>query len=59
MKRRVSNVGMAIALLLQPIQSIAHESVLAHAHEWHTPVSLIGVGVLSVLLFAFKRKLKR
>jgi hypothetical protein len=59
MKRRLSNAGMAIVLLLQPVQSIAHESVLAHAHEWHTPVSLIGVGVLSVLLFAFKRKPKQ
>jgi hypothetical protein len=59
MKLRLFSAGIVVALALQPLQSWAHESVLAHTHEWHTSGSLIGISVVSVLLLYVGRNLNR
>ncbi|MFT4727614.1 MAG: hypothetical protein ACI9UN_002112 [Granulosicoccus sp.] len=58
MKRRLFRIGIVAALTLQPLQSRAHESVLAHSHEMYVSASLIGVSIVSMLLLLAKRGLK-
>ncbi|MFT5895938.1 MAG: hypothetical protein ACI8VW_002817 [bacterium] len=59
MKLRLFRAGIVVALALQPLQSRAHESVLAHSHEGYGSASVIGLSIVSVLLLIARRSLKR
>lgn len=59
MKNKLYRATILIAFASHQTHSFAHDSVLTHSHEWHTPVSLIGIGIVSMLLITLGRRLKR
>lgn len=60
MKHSVFSTAVLCALSLQPLAALAHESTLAHVHEWPVIVGLVSSGIVAcVVLRSFIRKLKR